>query len=253
MNIQHLYDKDITRRINPAVVVSEMEHYFIDQEIKEYVFTDGITKNIYKFLKAVTEKKEGKTGVWISGYYGSGKSHFIKYLFYCLDKKYRESAFENFLAAAREMNPLDEPSESQVDQLKKSLARLTIDEIIFNIDKFSDQDDLKDRITRVLLNRLNAFRGYNDANIALALYLEKPLDKKGDFEAFKAQVQSVFNEKWEGNQNRFAIRYLDKIIGIAQQFDTNIDKEALKSTILNKNPSYTIDFLITELKDYLSD
>jgi hypothetical protein len=253
MNIQHLYEKDITRRINPAVVVSEMESYFVDQEIREYVFTDGITKNIYKFLKAFTEKKEGKTGVWVSGYYGSGKSHFIKYLFYCLDHKYRESAFKNFLMAAKEMDPLDEPNESQVAMLKKSLDKLTIDEIIFNIDKYSDQDDLKDRITRVLLNRLNVFRGYNDANIALALYLEKPLDKKGDFAAFKEAIQSFFSEKWEGNQNRFVKRYLDKVITIAQQFDANIDKDALKSAILDTNPSYTIDFLITELQEFLAD
>jgi hypothetical protein len=38
--IKELYDKEITRRINPAVVV-EMEDYFIDQEIEEYVFTPG--------------------------------------------------------------------------------------------------------------------------------------------------------------------------------------------------------------------
>ena len=81
MSIEKLYDKDITRTINPAVVVSEMEEYYIDQEINEYEFTPGITKNVFKFLNAVATKKEGKTGAWISGYYGSGKSHFIKYSF----------------------------------------------------------------------------------------------------------------------------------------------------------------------------
>ena len=92
MKIQELYDRDIARRINPAVVVSEMEEYFINQEIDEYVFTQGITKNIYKFLNAVANKKKEK-GVWISGYYGSGKSHFIKYLFYCLNERFRKKHF----------------------------------------------------------------------------------------------------------------------------------------------------------------
>ena len=86
MQISDLYEKQIDRRINPAVVVSEMKDYFVSQEIEEYVFTEGITKNVYKFLNALANKTEGKTGVWISGYYGSGKSHFIKYLFYCLNK-----------------------------------------------------------------------------------------------------------------------------------------------------------------------
>ena len=80
MILQNIYEKDITRHINPAVVVSELEENKIEQEIGEYVFTQDIVKNLYKFLNAITNKKEGKTGVWISGYYGSGKSHFINIL-----------------------------------------------------------------------------------------------------------------------------------------------------------------------------
>ncbi|MCU4173933.1 BREX system P-loop protein BrxC [Carboxylicivirga sp. N1Y90] len=252
MLIQNLYDKDITRRINPAVVVSEMEDYFIKQEIDEYVFTQGITKNIYKFLNAVANKKEGKTGVWISGYYGSGKSHFIKYLFYCLNKEYRQDAFSNFKESLENLELTDEPTLLQVSNLQKSLDQLTIEEIIFNIDAVSDQDGAKDRITRVLLNQLNAYRGYNHSNIALALYLEKPLDKKGHFQAFKDKIKSAFNTDWTGNQNRFARMYLDKVIQIAMEFDADIDKESLKKSILDRNQDYTIEFLIDELKDYLS-
>jgi hypothetical protein len=251
MKIQELFDRDIARRINPAVVVSEMEEYFINQEIDEYVITQDITKHIYKFLNAVADKKEGKTGVWISGYYGSGKSHFIKYLFYCLNEKYRDKAFQKFKDSVSDIDPLDEPNLGLVTQLQKKLNTLTADEIIFNIDAVSDNDGEQDRITRVLLKQLNAFRGYNDTNIALALYLEKPLDKKGNFDAFKDKIKSAFNEKWDGNQIRFVRMYLDKVITIAQEFDPELDKESLKSTILDRNQDYTIEFLIDELKDFL--
>src|SRR5680860_523084 len=252
MTIKELYGRDIARRINPAVVVSELEEYFIDQEIDEYVFTPGITKNIYKFLSAVANKKEGKTGVWISGYYGSGKSHFIKYLFYCLNERYREKAFHNFKDSIDGIDDLDEPNLGQVTTLQKKLGSLSVAEIMFNIDAVSDNHGEQDRITRVLLKQLNAFQGYNDTNIALALYLEKPLDKSGHFEAFKNKVQSSFNEKWDGNQIRFARMYLDKVIDIALEFDPNIDKESLKSSILDRNQDYTIDFLIAELKDFFA-
>jgi hypothetical protein len=252
MKIQELYDRDIARRINPAVVVSEMEEYFINQEIDEYVFTPGITKNIYKFLNAVANKKEGKTGVWISGYYGSGKSHFIKYLFYCLNEKYRDKAFANFKDSVKDVDPLDEPNPGLVTNLRNKLNSLAVAEIIFNIDAVSDNDGTKDRITRVLLNQLNAFRGYNDTNIALALYLEKPLDEKGKFEDFKKEIKTKLKEDWEGNQLDFVEMYLNEVIDIAKKFDPLLDKESLKNGILNQNKDFTIKFLIDELKDFLN-
>lgn len=252
MTIKELFDRDITRRINPAVVVSEMDTYSINQEIDEYVFTPAITKSIYKFLNAVVNKKEGKTGIWISGYYGSGKSHFIKYLFYCLHSAYSDKAFNHFRESVNELDPLDEPNPGLISTLHNKLTKLTVDEIIFNIDAVSDRKDSKERITRVLLNQLNRFRGYNNSNIALALYLEKPLDKAGLFNKFQERIKEAFNEEWEGNQLRFTMRYLDKVIDIAGEFDPDIDKHSLRSAIIDRNQDYTIEFLISELQDYLA-
>jgi hypothetical protein len=253
ITIETLYDKKIDRRINPAVVVSEMEDYFINQEIEEYVFTQGITKNVYKFLDAIANKKEGKTGVWISGYYGSGKSHFIKYLFYCLNKKYREKAFVNFKEAVKNVGALEEPNPNLLALLQKKMEALEIDEIMFNIDAVSDNEDEKDRITRVLLNQLNNFRGYNNTNIALALYLEKPLQELGKLENFKQKIKATFNEEWSGNQLRFTRMSLNKVLDIAKECNPEFDTESLKSAILDKNQDYTIEFLISEFQDFLKN
>ncbi|GAW88409.1 hypothetical protein FPS14_contig00004-0074 [Flavobacterium psychrophilum] len=251
--IKELYDKEITRRINPAVVVSEMEEYFINQEIDEYVFTQGITKNVYKFLDAIANKKEGKTGVWISGYYGSGKSHFIKYLFYCLNKKYREKAFVNFKEAVKNVGALEEPNPNLLALLQKKLDALKMDEIMFNIDAVSDNEDEKDRITRVLLNQINQFRGFNNTNIALALYLEKPLQEIGKFDEFKNQIKKEFNENWSGNQLRFTRMSLSKVLDIAKGCNSEFDTESLKKVILDKSQDYNIDFLINEFQDFLKN
>lgn len=252
--IKELYDKEITRRINPAVVVSEMEDYFIKQEIEEYVFTPGITKNVYKFLDSIANKKEGKTGVWISGYYGSGKSHFIKYLFYCLNKKHREKAFVNFIEGAKDLGALEEPNPNLLSLLLKKLNALEIEEIMFNIDAVSGNKDAKDRITRVLLNQLNHFRGYNSSNIALALYLEKLLDKKGCFESFKLKIKQEFNEEWSGiNIQRFVKSSLNKVLDIACGCNPEFDVESLKNAIKDKEQDYTIEFLIEEFQDFLKD
>lgn len=254
MKLLNIYDRDITRRINPAVVVSEMGNDVISQDIEEYVFTKDVTKNIYKFLDAVANKKEGKTGVWISGYYGSGKSHFIKYLFYCLNKKHREQAMENFKEAVKDMDPLEEPNLNLVTALHKKLEQLNIEEIIFNIDAVSDNRNAKDRITRVLINQLNAFRGFNKTNIALALYLEKTLDKTGNFQAFKDKIEEVGNAPWnDTNIPRYINSFLDKVIQTAKIFEPEIDETSLKNAIQDRNQDYTIEFLINELLDFLSD
>ena len=84
MKIQELFERDIYRNINPAVVVSDKKSVTIDAEIKEYVFTEELIEKIFEMVDTVLNKKSGKSVIWINGYYGSGKSHFIKFVHYLL-------------------------------------------------------------------------------------------------------------------------------------------------------------------------
>ncbi len=93
MKIRNLFAKDIERKINPAVVVAEQDQNTVQTEIEEYVFTKDLIDNLYKFLNALLNRKDGKTAIWINGYYGSGKSHFIKYVHYCINPTTSEAAF----------------------------------------------------------------------------------------------------------------------------------------------------------------
>ena len=256
MKLENIYEKDISRHIDPAVVVGNMDKEQIKQEIEEYVFTKDILQNIYKFLDAIVNKTTGKTGVWINGYYGSGKSHFIKYLFYCLNQDTRQVALQRYIEAVRESKELDDFSEvtsSNVSNIEKKINALTIDEIIFNIDAVAGIGNSQSVITRVLLKQLNAKRGFNSQNIALARLVEKQLYKLGQLEAFKERIFKVFDTPWEDN-NIKTLLHLRKaqVIDVVAEFDKNIDKDSLAEALKDEQ-EYTIEELIFELKEYIEE
>ena len=253
MHIGQLFEKNIDRRINAAVVVSELDKDSIQQEIEEYIFTTDIINNVYKFLAAITNTQKAKTGIWISGYYGSGKSHFIKYLFYCLNTAHREKAIARYLEKIKDLDvdTIPEVTLSEASLMSKKLDKFEVDEIIFNIDVVSGEKN-KDAITKVLINQFNQFRGYNDANIPLALLVEKILDQKGLFETFKAKFKEAFGQNWKGNEVRAIQRSLGQVIEIAQSLDNTIDVESLRNAIQNPR-DYRIEDLIQEFRAYLED
>lgn len=256
MKLEKIYQREIDRYINLAVVVSEMDSERIDQEIKEYVFSKELVKNMYTFLNAIVNKREGKTGIWITGYYGSGKSHFIKYLFYLINKEHRKEAFEQLMEAAKELD-LDGFSEvtlSNIEKIENYLDKTEIEEIIFNVDKVSGSTKKEGTLTRIFYNQLNKKRGYNTSNISVALLIEKHLDNLGKFDDFKRLFQEKIGEEWDQKTIGRAIRAnRSAIIDIAYQLDSNLDKDALKDEIRgDANFDYSPEQLVQELNDYVA-
>ena len=108
MQLKDLYIKPINRSVNPAVSATKFDKETIDIEIKEYVFTDEILNGLYRILDAIRNNKPyDHVGIWIDGYYGSGKSHFLKYLDYCITPETRDVALERLLDAVKEIDPFD--------------------------------------------------------------------------------------------------------------------------------------------------
>ncbi|MBK6446465.1 MAG: hypothetical protein IPF81_14560 [Bacteroidetes bacterium] len=84
MKQQDLYLKDITRHIE-GVIKADDEEYIID-EVNEYVITREIEKHLSYFFSEYI-KKNYNDSVWISGFFGSGKSHLLKMLSLILENK----------------------------------------------------------------------------------------------------------------------------------------------------------------------
>ena len=92
MKLQDIYKRKVTEELNPVVSVSDYTEDTVKTEINEYVFTDEIIRYLYMVLNAIREGNYHQNGIWINGYFGTGKSHFLKYLNYCFLSEYREQA-----------------------------------------------------------------------------------------------------------------------------------------------------------------
>ena len=257
MSIGSLFKSDITRSINPAVVVSNKNEETVKAEISEYVFTDELIEKLYDFLYTFVNNKDKKTGIWINGYYGSGKSHFIKYAHYCLNPDTSDDAFEHFLANVKEYqqkngDPDSEVTESNVNLLKRKIESSEIDNIMFNVEDETD-DGSGERLTRIFLSMFNRFRGYNSADIPLALLFEKYMDRKGKFDEFKVKLKEEHNHDWEEEAAAVASFELKTVLATAKSLVPDLDTDSLHSKLTNPETfRITIkDTLIPEFKEHI--
>lgn len=93
MNIRELFDpsKDIFRTIEKVITYGAAQEERLKAEISEYVVTESIEEQFLKLLDrmqlAMEAGGENEVGVWVSGFYGSGKSSFTKYLGLAFDSQ----------------------------------------------------------------------------------------------------------------------------------------------------------------------
>ena len=259
MLLREIYDREIDRNINPAVVVSDKKKETIKAEIDEYVFTDELIEKLFIMVDTVLNKRSGKSGIWVNGYYGSGKSHFIKYVHYLLDADTSELAFAAYIKAVSGYDAMgsganENITTSNLKLLQKRVVSSHCDNIMFNVEDETD-DGSEERLTRIFLNMFNKFRGYNSDDIPLAILLEKQLDKKGVFEDFKVRVEEVTGFNWETDAAGAAAFQLDDVLDIAKEFHPAIDKVSLHAKLSNPE-SFKIGInatLIPELKAFLKE
>src|SRR6056297_2411931 len=95
MLIEEMFAKDIHRSINGVVKVDQMDELVTWQELEEYVITRELYEHFKTFFEAYTKAIDkgldpniaAQIGIWISGFFGSGKSHFLKILWYLLENR----------------------------------------------------------------------------------------------------------------------------------------------------------------------
>ena len=90
MKIRSMFAKDINRDINGVIKIDQNDEQVMEQELSEYVVTRELRSHFSTFYDAyerAIDEPTDKMGVWISGFFGSGKSHFLKMLSYLLTNR----------------------------------------------------------------------------------------------------------------------------------------------------------------------
>lgn len=202
MQIKDMFVKDIDREIQGVIIVGQGEETDVAQELEEYVVTRELQKHFAEFFEAYKKGIVGNTteiGVWISGFFGSGKSHFLKILSYLLSNKTIEGkrAIDYFVDDHK-------ISDSMVLADMKLAADTPSDVILFNIDSKSDSTSKqdKDAIVNVFLKVFNEMRGFCGSMPHLA-DLEAQLSDDGKFEEFKDAFREATGDEWEDERKNF--------------------------------------------------
>lgn len=278
MLIKEMFEKEIDRDIQGVIIVGQSEAENVAQELDEYVVTKELQKHFADFFSAYKKGIAGTTpkmGVWISGFFGSGKSHFLKILSYLLaNKSVGDKKAIDYFAD----DSLTESKPKIVDRIvladMKLAADTDTDVVLFNIDSKSDSNSKqnKDAIVNVFLKVFNEMQGFCGAMPFLA-DLERKLTEEGQYNEFKQKFEEVYGEAWEDSRQDFDF-IQDDVVEVltgmdfmseaaarnwcekaAEPYQISIEDFAkrVKAYIDRKGNNHHVVFLVDEIGQYIGE
>ena len=276
--MKEMFEKEIDRDIQGVIIVGQSEAENVAQELDEYVVTKELQKHFADFFSAYKKGIVGTTpkmGVWISGFFGSGKSHFLKILSYLLaNKSVGDKKAIDYFAD----DSLTEGKPKIVDRIvladMKLAADTDTDVVLFNIDSKSDSNSKqnKDAIVNVFLKVFNEMQGFCGAMPFLA-DLERKLTEEGQYNEFKQKFEEVYGEAWEDSRQDFDF-IQDDVVEVltgmdfmseaaarnwcekaAEPYQISIEDFAkrVKAYIDRKGNNHHVVFLVDEIGQYIGE
>ena len=200
MEIKNLFDptRDIYRRIEKVITYRTDQEERLKSEIAEYIVTDSIEEQFESLLEkmqyAMEAGGENEIGVWVSGFYGSGKSSFTKYLGLSLDEEVK-IVNDRFLKHLQ-----DRMQKPQTKALLAAVANKFPASVIF-LDLASEMlaGSTMEEVSTVLFYKVLQWAGYS-RNLKVAA-LERKLEKDGRFDEFKNLIETRLSVAWKEIQN----------------------------------------------------
>ena len=251
MKIEKMFAKDINRPITGVIKVGQIEEKNKKEELIEYVVTRELSRHFRTFFAnyvASIQEPTGEMGVWISGFFGSGKSHFLKILSYILDDA--EVYGKNAASYFKDKDNI--ASDSITIGNMELAARTKTQAILFNVDSKATATGKSDSNAIVLVfNRVfNEKLGYCGAIPALA-DLERELDNEGRFDDFKVAFEEIYGKSWIDSRHKFRL-IRDTVVKTLVQIGY-MSEEAAKAWIQESTAKYSIaiDDFAARVQEYV--
>lgn len=245
MLLKNIYKADIDRNINGVIKVGQDDENSIIQELSEYIITKELRRHFNTFLnnyERSLEQPTDKIGVWISGFFGSGKSHFLKILSYLLSNKTvgGKKAVEYFA------DKIDDPM--MFAQLE-NCVKVPTDTILFNIDIKGGEDKNRTSIMRTFARVFYEHQGFYGQNLKTVQF-EKFITKMGKAEKFKERFARIYGDTWENARSEFF--FLEDEMVAAMCESLGMSETAARNWFNNDNDvELSIESLVKDIKEYI--
>ena len=266
MDMKGLYAKDIFRSIDGVIKADDVSK--VASEVDEYVMTSEIRSGLSRIVDAWNQADAPSNGVWIAGFFGSGKSHLLKMLSYLLGEQAGnqpvtredvERAFEQKIAG----------DETIIAALKKSLHTPTRT-VLFNIDAKDDKStrDRGSAMIEVFYKVYFEARGLYSKDLGVGA-LERDLEDRGELARFREAYQEEAGHAWEvGRVNTvFSEALVSKALArLGHQVDQpfrsyreqlNLSAEAFAQDVASwldrQGPRQRIAFFVDEVGQFIGD
>ncbi|MFE0025437.1 BREX system P-loop protein BrxC [Amycolatopsis sp. NPDC059021] len=199
MQLSEIFAKDIQRPIEGVIKADDVAH--LGTEVEEYVLTNEAAKGLELLLEEYTSYTNAN-GVWISGFFGSGKSHMLKMLAHLLGdvegQDYpRQSVSDSFRAKS---------SDAFLPGLLNKADRIPAKSLLFNIDQKANliSKDQTDALLKVFVKVFDESCGYYGNHGHVARF-ERDLDNRGQYAAFQSAFERIAGIPWTQGREQSAL------------------------------------------------
>ena len=239
-----MFEKDITRDYDSVVIVGDTSEKDIFIELDEFIVTEELLSYFNEFFTNFTEtvlNSKKDIGVWISGFFGSGKSHFLKILAYLLENDLEINGKKPIEFFIDDKKIVD----SGIIKKMENSINFNNDVVLFNV----SHKNIDNKLLNIFYSAFNEKQGFCGGDISVA-YFEKELVYKNNYNEFKNQFKDNTGKNWDDERNHFDV---NRDIIIQTLKDINFLKtESITEFIKNlkSNSKISIEKFAEEVSEY---